>query len=217
MGIIGKLQVEGADITGLNYIRKKVMLALMPHYTADLLTGLRIAEEIDRYIHAQATASFALLTQFHRDAADAHQRFIERVSAAVPGTLYVYNVQSGRVEYINDHLPSLLGYTPEEFVELGENVMAAVIAAADQADVGQYFADILTLEDGEVRTHKYRSVHKDGTATIRPSVVPRTVRLHTSSDFLSTSPPRSAQRRPSMKVSTGCLKRRTLHELVLMR
>lgn len=164
LGVVSRMQIEAADVTGINLLRKQALTHFLPLFTTDLRVALQIQLELDAFNHKNTTQAFELLSVFHREIAETRQEFIERVSAAVPGTLYVLDVQRAAAEYINDHLPTLLGYSAAEFSRLGLRTIASIIHPADRADVRQYFTSLADLRDGEVRSYKYRCIHRDGHA-----------------------------------------------------
>jgi len=159
--LIGKLHVEVEDITGLNLVRKRVLGMLLPHYTTDLTAALAILSELDAFVRLQETASLNQLTLLHQEVAASRQEFIERVSATVPGALYVYDIARQSIQYVNPYLQALLGYTAQEFDALHESAMQ-LIHPDDAQAVADYFRDLSTLQDGEVRSCKYRCIHKNG-------------------------------------------------------
>lgn len=91
------------------------------------------------------------------------QRFIQQIAAAMPGTLYVYDVLEQRNVYVNRQIGELLGYTPEQIQSLGDQLFAQLIHPDDFATIGTQFERLDQVKDGESVDYEYRMQHADGT------------------------------------------------------
>ncbi len=59
------------------------------------------------------------------------EHFIQQIADASPTILYLYNVETQRIEYINREIFFVLGYLPEEILEAGEMVTAELYHPED--------------------------------------------------------------------------------------
>ncbi len=96
-----------------------------------------------------------------KDEFDAIQ-FYEQIVSLVPGILYIYNHKHETNEYSNNSIGALLGYSPEEVLEMGENVLPNLIHPDDLPRLGRYFASLKSLDDGVTTGIEYRAIASDG-------------------------------------------------------
>ena len=87
--------------------------------------------------------------------------FFDAVLTASPDYTYVTDRASGAVIY-GSRGKEILGVTASEFEALGPDGVAALVHAADRADVSAAEAAAAELDDGEVIPVRYRGLHADG-------------------------------------------------------
>ncbi len=95
----------------------------------------------------------------------ASQEFIEKIADASPNILYLYDLQEHRNVYANRELTDLLGYTPEQFQDLGSKFVQELIHPDDQSQLQRlpaYFKQITTHQDDEILECEYRMRHVNG-------------------------------------------------------
>jgi PAS domain S-box-containing protein len=63
------------------------------------------------------------------------EHFIERIANASPTVLYLFDVRSGSIIYINKEIENVLGYTTEEITSMGKNVIANIFHPEDAAEM----------------------------------------------------------------------------------
>lgn len=89
------------------------------------------------------------------------EQFIQRVADAVPGVIYLYDLEADRTLYANAGLNAILGYNvPVEGLE--ELPLRALIHPDDRGQLGAHHERLLTARDGEQRLFEYRVRHADG-------------------------------------------------------
>lgn len=88
--------------------------------------------------------------------------FLMRMSSLVPGIIYVFNHNTMSNEYSNRSLAELLGYTPQELIDMGDKVIELCVHEEDLPGLVAYFQSIALLPDGEYTAHEYRDYAKDG-------------------------------------------------------
>ncbi len=162
LDLVGRRHIAIADITGLNLIRKQTFLHLLPRYTPSLAEATTVIAEIDGFIYRQETAALAQLNRIAEETTRSQEHFIERIASTVPGTLYVYNVAEQRTEFATPYLEKISGYTPEDVTRLGPALRPRLIHPDDLEEASGHLAGLATLEEGEIRSHRYRLQHKDG-------------------------------------------------------
>lgn len=87
--------------------------------------------------------------------------FVERIAAATPGILYVFDLEERRTIYCNRELTAVLGYQPEEMDRyLSEG--ARHFHPDDVRFIRKHRESLRSAMDGEVRRIEYRAMHADG-------------------------------------------------------
>ncbi|MDP9053752.1 MAG: diguanylate cyclase [Acidobacteriota bacterium] len=88
------------------------------------------------------------------------RNFVERIAAATPGILYVYDLVERRNVFSNREVISVLGYQPEKLQEPGSP--GQTIHPNDCARVDAHYENLRHAQDGEVRRLEYRARHAAG-------------------------------------------------------
>jgi PAS domain S-box-containing protein len=87
---------------------------------------------------------------------------LSKVTAVVPGIIYVFNQKTQSNEYSNRSLGDILGYTGAEIAEMGDALFPDLCHPEDLPIVGAHFEVILGLADGAQHSVEYRMRHKHG-------------------------------------------------------
>lgn len=120
----------------------------------DRRTGRRLVQSITRNIHERKLAEL----KSERD-----QAFTKSIADSFPGILYVYDLEDRKITYINKEVQRILGYTPEELLDVGDRFLETVLTAQDyynfiNRDINKY----LGAEIGEVIEWNYQAKTKGG-------------------------------------------------------
>lgn len=107
--------------------------------TLDNLTGLRWQESHQRYL----------------------QRFAEKLADASPDVFYLYNINEQRNVWCNSRVTTILGYTPDEFLNQPDLVVKSV-AEEDLQRIFEQQELIKKAPDDEIFEMEYRWKAKDG-------------------------------------------------------
>ncbi len=91
-----------------------------------------------------------------------HSLWMERLTAAMPGMLYVFDVKQGRNLFINEAVRPVLGYTPEQIASWESDLVAALVHPDDAAMRLSETARFGALSDGQVMESEFRMRHFDG-------------------------------------------------------
>ncbi len=78
--------------------------------------------------------------------------------SAATGT-YIYDIQAGRIEYLNNGFTDLLGYTLQDLEAMAPSQFQALVHPEDQDAV---FAHVAKIADGEQEEIDYRIRHRNG-------------------------------------------------------
>src|SRR5215216_4119329 len=95
-------------------------------------------------------------------ALEERRRFVDRIAAASPAILYVYDNVTGRTVYVNEAVTRLLGYGPEAIRELVDPPFTPVLHPEDQARWPEMAAELAAAADGEIVEQAYRLRHANG-------------------------------------------------------
>lgn len=80
----------------------------------------------------------------------------------VPGIIYVFNHQTMSNEYSNRSINDFLGYSPEEVLQMGDNLLNAVVHPEDHVGLFGYLVALRDLPEGGEACHEYRARAKNG-------------------------------------------------------
>lgn len=93
------------------------------------------------------------------------QRFVERITNATPSVVYILDVVTRRVVYVNEQLQTMLGFSPDDLrmcvVDDGHLVRA--VHPEDLDRVKHAFDNAGSLDDDAVQEVEARARHADGT------------------------------------------------------
>jgi PAS domain S-box-containing protein len=81
---------------------------------------------------------------------------LDRLDEFIPGLIYVYDLIERRNVYANGSLAELLGYSPDEVVRLGEQVLAITMHPDDLPRAVAHHARMAKLPAGQVVDIEYR-------------------------------------------------------------
>jgi diguanylate cyclase (GGDEF)-like protein/PAS domain S-box-containing protein len=87
---------------------------------------------------------------------------IEQIAETSPAILALFELPSGKVVYINSAIEVLLGYTPAEIYEDGEEILARHVHPDDVPIIQEHFAALSQAQVGDILAYEYRARHKDG-------------------------------------------------------
>jgi PAS domain S-box-containing protein len=91
------------------------------------------------------------------------QHFLQKIADASPNILYLYDIQKQENIYSNREVFSILGYSPDEIKELGDNIAINLMHPDDLRLVyPAYYDKIRTAQDGEIIENEYRMRHANG-------------------------------------------------------
>jgi PAS domain S-box-containing protein len=128
-------------------------------------------EELEERVRERTAELSAVNEQMRREIAERRrveealresQRFVERITDAVPSVIYILDVVSRRMIYANSRLRSILGYELDEVQHWNSEFIAQIIHHDDQSRVRDELASLRTIGDDETREVELRVRHADG-------------------------------------------------------
>lgn len=90
------------------------------------------------------------------------QRFVQSIADTSPSVLYIYDLQIKCNVYANRGLVGTLGYTPEDFQEMDQDVITCLTHPDDLAVVLAHHQQLTQAQDGKILEVEYRMRHADG-------------------------------------------------------
>ncbi|MBW4442789.1 MAG: PAS domain-containing protein [Plectolyngbya sp. WJT66-NPBG17] len=90
------------------------------------------------------------------------QRYSQRLTEAIPGILYIYDLVENCNVYTNCRVTDLLGYTPEQVREMGSDILPKLIHPEDLDRVPLHFSQFQTARDDQMFEFEYRMRNAQG-------------------------------------------------------
>lgn len=81
---------------------------------------------------------------------------IERLGAVVPGLLYIFDLIDRRNIYANQSLAELLGFAPEQVLEMGDQILPSIVHPDDLPVVAAHHQRMMQADDQVVVEVEYR-------------------------------------------------------------
>ncbi|PSB08898.1 hybrid sensor histidine kinase/response regulator [Pleurocapsa sp. CCALA 161] len=91
-----------------------------------------------------------------------NQQFIQQITNAVPGVIYIYDAIAGENIYTNSQSYTLLGYTLQQKAEIGKDFAARIMHPDDLARLPQHIERLKRAKWNEVFSFEYRMRHQNG-------------------------------------------------------
>lgn len=90
------------------------------------------------------------------------QHFIQQIADAAPYLLYIYDLTQQRNVYVNGQASKLLGYTPQEILQMETALFSSLVYPADLERVGAHVQKFPLAEDASILELEYRLQHRSG-------------------------------------------------------
>ncbi|MFW6327216.1 MAG: PAS domain S-box protein, partial [Bacteroidota bacterium] len=91
-----------------------------------------------------------------------NKRFIERITATIPGIVHVVDLSTFRNVYTNKPLGTLAEYTPGEIESMGNEMLKTILHPDDFVRIPHLIGRCQNAKDGEVLETEYRLIKKNG-------------------------------------------------------
>lgn len=90
------------------------------------------------------------------------RKIIDKIADSTPNILYVYHLIERKIVYLNRATIDVLGYTKEEIVAGGMELLERLIHPEDITKISEYLEQIMIGLDGNVFEFEYRMQNADG-------------------------------------------------------
>jgi two-component system, NarL family, sensor histidine kinase UhpB len=158
--------------------RKKIILALVDgrtKYEGSCRMKVQSGEEIDFYYTLSVvpgyedTLSRIIVNLFDitelskaKQQLDSNLNLIEKILAASPNLIYIYDLHKKEYIYTNQEIINTLGYTPSQIRSFGSSVVEKLIHPDDVNNMVEFQKKYINISFGEVYEIDYRIRHAEG-------------------------------------------------------
>lgn len=111
LDVVGKYDIAAEDITLLNHVRGKSLRNFAYKLYNDDQDRYDLLDEIDDFLLSATTAAANTYISILKDRINEEEEFKSKLSNALPGSVYVINLQEQKVLHANDKLSQILGYS----------------------------------------------------------------------------------------------------------
>ncbi|MEZ2226418.1 diguanylate cyclase domain-containing protein [Microcoleus sp.] len=90
------------------------------------------------------------------------QHFIQQIADVAPYLLYIYDLTEQRNVYVNGQALKLLGYTPQEILEMETAFCFCLVYPEDLRTLEEHLEQFPSAQDGSILELEYRLQHRSG-------------------------------------------------------
>jgi len=121
MEIVNKYDIVAEDVTLLNHVRGRVLKKFALKFFASTTSLYDLLDEIDDFILASTTAATNMLIKIFQQKIKEEEDFRSKLANAIPGFIYVFDLQEENILYANNKLEEILGYSSDKLLEVNNN------------------------------------------------------------------------------------------------
>ena len=160
--MISKSQLAAEDITLINYIRQEALKHFIPFYTTDLKKALAIDQELDRFILGSSTTATNTYIQLLKGQVDDETHFSKNLIHASPGITYIFDLRQQKGVYVSGKVLDAMGYTPDEVLALGNNLLHGLGHPDDLAVINAGLEQMINENSDRTFMAEFRMKDKTG-------------------------------------------------------
>jgi diguanylate cyclase (GGDEF)-like protein/PAS domain S-box-containing protein len=90
------------------------------------------------------------------------KKFKEKITDLVPSIIYIYDLQAERYTYVNRYINEILGYSPQEIIDLKSQMFDELIDSSDIEAIKYHYQYCLDLKEDEYVEITYRIQDRQG-------------------------------------------------------
>jgi PAS domain S-box-containing protein len=160
--VIGKFQVTGQDITLISYVRQQAFRKFIPLYSSDVRQALQLSTEIDTLMLGTNTTSIDVYVNILKDKIQEESLLSKKLITASPAITFLFDIAQNKEIFISGKVTEVMGYTEQELLTMGGNVLLLRTHPDDIASIGQSIEKLVQQNNESVELLEYRFLHKDG-------------------------------------------------------
>lgn len=88
--------------------------------------------------------------------------FIQKITETLPNILYINDIIQSQMIYVNQSIRDVLGYSPDEIRDMGDNFLKRHLHPDDRRAVEEHYRRLEGAQDGEIHSVEYRLQRSDG-------------------------------------------------------
>jgi PAS domain S-box-containing protein len=162
LNFVGQSEIGAKDITLLNYIRGHSLKKFLLNFTRDAETISAINAEIDLLLLGASTTSTEFFIDVLRDQIAEQSKLASKLIEASPAITFLFDTVNNKQIFVSGKVFPVLGYTPEELVQIGNNFLLQLIHPRDLENLIDHMQRILHENSNETTQVEFRFKHKDG-------------------------------------------------------
>jgi PAS domain S-box-containing protein len=162
LDVIGKFQISGQDITLINYVRQQALRKFIPQYTNNVQQALELSREIDTWMLGSTTTSIDIYVSILKDKIEEESLLSNKLIAASPAITFLFDLVHNKEIFVSGKVKEVMGYTPEELLKMGENVLLQITHPDDIEIIARGLEELVEHNSDRVGQIEYRFLHKDG-------------------------------------------------------
>ena len=163
LNIVGQSEIGATDITLLNYMRGQALKKFLLGFTQDAEKVSSINAEIDLLLLGASTTSTEYFIEVLREQIAEQSKLASKLIEASPAITFLFDTVNNRQVFVSGKVLSVMGYTPEELVEMGSSFLLQLIHPRDLESLIDHMQRILRENSNESTQVEFRFKHKDGT------------------------------------------------------
>ncbi|HZF64941.1 MAG TPA: PAS domain-containing protein, partial [Chitinophagaceae bacterium] len=140
---IDQKDIVAEDINLVNFVRKRNFLHFIKSYTQDVPTIFALTEEIDRFVMKSELESTNTYIDLLRNHIREQSYLNEKITNTSPGIIYLFNLGSNSISFVNETAEEFFGMSREDFVALGNRVLEKLIYHEDIGLVLDLLSDVV--------------------------------------------------------------------------
>jgi PAS domain S-box-containing protein len=160
--VIGKFEISSEDVTVINYVRLKAFKKWIRVYNISPEEKFELADEIDNLFFGSVTSGTDTLIEILKETLAHESHFNARLISTSPGLIFIYDIEKQKDIYVNGNVKDIMGYTSEEVINLGENLLPFFTHPDDMPHLVDAIQTIIADREGKTHQLEYRFKHKDG-------------------------------------------------------
>jgi PAS domain S-box-containing protein len=160
--MIGKFQIVGQDITLINYVRQQAFRNFIPRYTNNVQQALELSNEIDTLMLGATTTAVDIYVNILKDKIEEESLLGRKLIAASPAITFLFDIVQNKEIFVSGKVKEVMGYTPDELLAMGDNVLLQLTHPDDIAIIGKSIEELVAKNSDSVGQVEYRFKHKDG-------------------------------------------------------
>lgn len=160
--VIGKFQIVAQDITLLNYAREQSFKKLIPLYTNDISEVLELSSEIDTLLLGANTTAIDTYINLLKNKVAEESHLSDRLIAASPAITFLFDIVHNKEIFVSGKVQEVMGYSPEELLGLGSDVLLQLTHPDDLQMVGEKLEQLVNANNDTMHQIEYRFLHKNG-------------------------------------------------------